>query len=62
VLLKAGCRFDRQQGDHRIYKRDGLKRPIVIPMVDDIPVFIIQNNLRTLSLSRDEYFKLLGEK
>lgn len=59
VLLNAGCRFDRQVGDHRIYRRDDLKRPIVIPAEDEIPVFIIRNNLRTLGLSRDEYFKLL---
>jgi predicted RNA binding protein YcfA (HicA-like mRNA interferase family) len=59
VLLKAGCRFERQVGDHRIYKRDDLKRPIVIPADDAIPVFIIRNNLRTLGLSREEYFELL---
>ncbi|MBI4187900.1 MAG: type II toxin-antitoxin system HicA family toxin [Chloroflexi bacterium] len=60
VLIKAGCRFVRQEGDHRIYTKDGLKRPLVLPMCD-LPVFIIQNNLRTLGLSRDEYFKLLNE-
>ena len=59
VLEKAGCHFDRQQGDHCIYKRDDLKRPIVFPMDKDLPVFIIQSNLRTLGISREEYFKLL---
>lgn len=58
-MLKAGCRFERQEGDHRIYKRDDLKRPLVIPMESDLPVFIIRNNLRILGISRDEYFKLL---
>ena len=62
VLVKAGCCFDRQEGDHRIYKRDGLKRPIILPMDSDVPVFIIKNNLRTLNLSRDDYFKLLGNE
>ncbi len=51
VLIKAGCQFDRQEGDHRIYKRDDLKRPIVLPMDNDLPVFIIRNNLRTLGIS-----------
>jgi len=59
VLQKAGCQFVRQEGDHRIYIKDGLKRPIVLPMDDELPVFIIQNNLRTLGISRDEYFKLI---
>ena len=54
-----GCHFDRQQGSHRIYKRKGLKRPIVVPFRDDVPIFIIQNNLRLLDLSREEYFSIL---
>jgi predicted RNA binding protein YcfA (HicA-like mRNA interferase family) len=49
-------------GDHRIYKRDDLTRPIVIPADDAIPVFIIRNNLRTLGLSREEYLKLLEKR
>jgi predicted RNA binding protein YcfA (HicA-like mRNA interferase family) len=61
VLIKAGCRFDRQEGDHRIYKRDDLKRPIVIPLDNELPVFIIKNNLRTLGLSRERYFQLLKD-
>jgi predicted RNA binding protein YcfA (HicA-like mRNA interferase family) len=59
VLLQAGCRFDRQDGDHRIYNRDDLKRPVVVPMDNELPVFIIKNNLRTLGLSRERYFQLL---
>jgi predicted RNA binding protein YcfA (HicA-like mRNA interferase family) len=61
ILIKAGCEFDRQVGDHRIYKRKDLKRPIVVPADDPIPVFIIRNNMRTLGLGREEYFKYLEE-
>lgn len=61
ILIKAGCRFDRKEGDHRIYKRADLKRPIVFPADNNVPVFIIKNNLRTLNLSRQEYFELIGE-
>ena len=60
VLLKSGCWFDRQEGDHRIYKRDGLSRALVVPMESDLPVFIIKNNLRVLGISREEYFELLS--
>ncbi len=62
VLLKAGCYYDHTIGDHRIYKRSDLKRPIVIPQDDDVPVFIIKNNIKTLGISRDEYFSYLSEK
>jgi predicted RNA binding protein YcfA (HicA-like mRNA interferase family) len=61
VLLRSGCHFDRQVGDHRIYQRDDLRRPIVVPADDPIPVFIIRNNMKTLGISREEYFKLLEE-
>jgi predicted RNA binding protein YcfA (HicA-like mRNA interferase family) len=61
ILKKTGCLFDRQEGDHRIYNRAGLRRPIVFPADSNVPVFIIKNNLRTLNLSRQEYFDLLGE-
>lgn len=59
-LLKAGCKFTRQEGDHRIYTKPGLSRPIVIPMEKDLPVFIIKNNLDILGVSREEYLKLLA--
>lgn len=55
-----GCEFSREKGDHRIYWREDLKRPVVIPRDGDIPVFIIRNNLRILSVSHEEYSKILG--
>jgi predicted RNA binding protein YcfA (HicA-like mRNA interferase family) len=60
VILGFGCRFDRQHGDHRIYKKDGLARPIIVPVDNNLPVFIIKNNLKTLGISREEYFRLLA--
>jgi predicted RNA binding protein YcfA (HicA-like mRNA interferase family) len=55
----AGCKFDRTKGDHCIYKKEGLKRPVIFPMINNIPVFIILNNLKTLGISREGYFTLL---
>ena len=52
-------RFDRQEGDHLIYIKQGIKRPIVIPMYSDVPVFIIKNNLDSADISRKEYLKIL---
>lgn len=61
VFLRAGFEFKRQQGSHRAYGRAGVARPVVIPTYDEVPVFIIRNNLKTAGLSRDDYFRLLGE-
>jgi predicted RNA binding protein YcfA (HicA-like mRNA interferase family) len=58
-LLYAGCVFKRQKGDHRIYWRKDLKRPIVLPMYDSLPKFIILNNLRTLGIKVEEYLEIL---
>ena len=59
VFEKSGFRMDRQEGDHLIYVKEGIKRPIVIPMYKNIPVFIIKNNLKTAKITREEYFILL---
>jgi predicted RNA binding protein YcfA (HicA-like mRNA interferase family) len=61
VFLAAGFRFLRQEGSHRSYVKPGVLRPVVIPTYREIPVFIIRNNLKTASLSRDEYFRLLEQ-
>ena len=58
-VLYVGCTFARQKGDHLIYNRDDLLRPIVFPKDDTIPVFVIRNNLRVLGISHDEYLNIL---
>ncbi len=58
-FLAAGFRFVHQQGSHRSYVKPGIARPIVIPMYEEIPVSIIHSNLKTVGISRDEYFSLL---
>ncbi len=60
VLMFVGCTLERQRGDHRIYGRSDLKRPIVIPKDSGLPVFVIRNSLRLLNLSPDEYLKILA--
>jgi len=58
-LLFVGCQFKREKGDHRIYWREDLRRPIVIPRDTELPVFIIRNNLRILKISPEEYVEIL---
>ncbi len=61
VFEKAGFCCVRIEGDHYVFTKPGIQRPIVIPDWDEVPVFIIKNNLRTASLTREQYFKLLEE-
>jgi predicted RNA binding protein YcfA (HicA-like mRNA interferase family) len=58
-LLFVGCYFEREKGDHRIYWREGLKRPVVIPRDINLPIFIIRNNLRILGIKPEEYIEIL---
>lgn len=59
VFERSGFILDRQEGDHLIYIKRGIKRPIVIPMYKEVPVFIIKNNLRSAEISRADFFRFL---
>ena len=61
VFERSGFTCVRIEGDHYVYIKDGIARPIVIPDWREIPVFIIKNNLRSANISREEYFALLTE-
>lgn len=58
-LFACGCQFIRERGDHRVYQKPGLRRPIVIPKKTDIGVDIIKNNLRTLQIEHGKYLEML---
>jgi len=59
VFEKAGFRCVRVEGDHYVYTKEGITRPVVIPEWPEVPVFIIKNNLRTANITREAYFELL---
>ena len=61
VMEKAGFKCVRTEGDHFVYVKPGVARPIVIPDWEAVPVFIIKNNLRTAGISREKYFALLDQ-
>jgi predicted RNA binding protein YcfA (HicA-like mRNA interferase family) len=61
VFEKAGFKCVRIEGDHFVYIKKGVWRPVVIPNWKEVPVFIIKNNLRTAGITREEYFSLLEE-
>ena len=54
-----GFTLVRESGDHMIFTKAGIIRPVVVPRYNAIPVFIIKNILRTAGISRDKYFELL---
>lgn len=58
-LRFIGCTYKRTRGDHLIYERSGLKRPVVFPKDTERPVFVIRNNLRVLGISVEEYAEIL---
>jgi len=61
IFEKAGFQCVRTEGDHYVYTKEGVTRPIVIPDYPEVPVFIIKNNLRSAGINREEYFRLLDK-
>ena len=59
IFEKYGCVFVRQKGDHLIFHHENAKRVVVIPKYDEIPVTVIRNNMKTVGMTRDEYFSIL---
>jgi len=60
VIELEGFALTRERGDHMVFSKPGILRPVVIPRYDALPVFIIKNILRTAGISRERYFELLG--
>ena len=61
VFIKDGFKYNRHSGDHRLYIKKDVLRPVVIPTYNAIDKDIIQSNMRTAEMSRDRYFELLTE-
>jgi predicted RNA binding protein YcfA (HicA-like mRNA interferase family) len=59
VFESYGCRYKRKKGSHHVLTYPGAKRAVVIPEYDEIDVDIIKNNMRTVNMTREEYFDLL---
>jgi predicted RNA binding protein YcfA (HicA-like mRNA interferase family) len=54
-----GCKYKRKEGSHHVLTYAGAKRAVVIPEYDEVDVEIIRNNMRTVNMTREEYFDLL---
>jgi len=62
VLEAEGFVLVRERGDHMIFSKPGILRPLVVPRYDALPVFIIKNVLRTAQISRERYLELLNRQ
>jgi len=61
VLELEGFALARQRGDHLVFTKPGILRPVVVPTYNPLPVFIIRNALRTARISRERYLELVGQ-
>ncbi|MEK7481668.1 MAG: type II toxin-antitoxin system HicA family toxin [Patescibacteria group bacterium] len=61
IFEKEGFVLNRIRGDHSMFTKDGVARPLVIPHYEAVPVFIVKNLLRTAGMSRERYFERLDE-
>lgn len=60
-LLSVGCTFRRERGDHRMYYKTGLFRPIVIPHQSNLNPDIISNALKALKISTPAFLEMLKD-
>jgi predicted RNA binding protein YcfA (HicA-like mRNA interferase family) len=54
-----GCHYKRKRGSHHILIHPGARRAVVIPEYDEIDPEIIKNNMKTVGMTREDYFELL---
>lgn len=61
IFQLYGCEYKRKKGSHHILIHPRAKRAIVIPEYDEVDTEIIKANMRTVGMTRDEYFELLKQ-
>lgn len=58
-LDKVGCKKISTEGGHEKWSRKDLTRPIILQThIDPIPEFIVKNALRTLGLTKKDFFEI----
>ena len=61
IFLLYGFEFVRQSASHRVYEKDGILRPVIIPVYDAISPDITTWLIRTAGMSREDFFGFLNE-
>lgn len=55
LLEEAGWKHIRTKGDHRVFYKEGARRPIVVPhgLNDDLPIGTLKSILRQAGITLD---------
>ena len=61
IFEKFGCTVVRKHGDHWILDHPNARRPVIIPAYDEIAITIIKTNMKTVGMTREQYFEILEE-
>lgn len=56
IFLRFGFEFNRQNAtSHRVYTKSGCLRPVIIPTHKEVSIGVIQSNMRTAKMTREQY-------
>ena len=61
IFQAYGCKYKRKKGFHHILTCPNAKRAVVIPEYDEIDIDIIRINMRTVGMSREDYFNIIKQ-
>ena len=61
IFEADGFTQNRTTGSHIVLTRPGIARPVIIPKYAEVGLDLIRSNMGTAGMSRERYFKLLGE-
>ncbi len=61
IFQAYGCKYKRKKGSHHILTCPNAKRAVVIPEYNEIEIDIIKINMRTVGMSREDYFNIIKQ-
>jgi len=61
IFQAYGCKYKRKKGSHYILTCPNAKRAVVIPEYNEIDIDIIKINMRTVGMSREDYFNIIKQ-
>ena len=61
IFQAYGCKYKRKKGAHHILTCPNAKRAVVIPEYNEIDIDIIKINMRTVGMSREDYFNIIKQ-
>lgn len=63
IFKKGCCNYVRTSDGHQVWSKKELTRPIIFQThIDPIPEFIIRNALRSLGISKNQFWEILEGK